>query len=87
MLYLKRKSTLFLSEWKANPDKKPLIVSCRGRSARLNPFSALLQRTTRALSRSTSWRSQSTNDHRGFGCKTADIIKNISRIDPSKRFY
>lgn len=26
MLYLKRKIDAFLSEWKANPDKKPLIV-------------------------------------------------------------
>ena len=26
MLYLKRKIDAFLSEWKENPDKKPLIV-------------------------------------------------------------
>lgn len=85
MLYLKRKIDAFLSEWKANPDKKPLIVKGPRRSARPNPFSALLRRTTRALSRSTSWRSQSTKDHRGR-LQSGGIIKNISRIDPSKRF-
>ena len=26
MLYLKRKIDAFLAEWKANPDRKPLIV-------------------------------------------------------------
>ena len=41
MLYLKRKIDAFLSEWKANPDKKPLIVKGPRQVARPNPFSAL----------------------------------------------
>ena len=86
MLYLKRKIDAFLSEWKENPDKKPLIVKGPRQVARPNPFSALPQRTTRALSRSTSWKEPKYKMITADGYKAADIIKNISRIDPSKRF-
>jgi len=35
MLYLKRKIDFFLSAWKSNPDRKPLIV--KGGKNRIHP--------------------------------------------------
>ena len=60
MLYLKRKIDAFLSEWKANPDKKPLIVKGPRQVGKTESIQRFAEATTRVLSRSTSWRSQST---------------------------
>ena len=37
MLYLKRKIDFFLSAWKSNPDRKPLIVKGPGGKNRIHP--------------------------------------------------
>ena len=86
MLYLKRKIDAFLSEWKENPDKKPLIVkrAAAGRQDRIH--SALCRRELHERYHDQlRGRAKVQNDH-ADGYKAADIIKNISRIDPSKRF-
>ena len=86
MLYLKRKIDAFLSEWKANPDKKPLIVKGPrqvGKTESIQRFAAENYTSVIMINfvEEPKYKMITVD-----GYKAADIIKNISRIDPSKRF-
>ena len=86
MLYLKRKIDAFLSEWKANPDKKPLIVKGPrqvGKTESIQRFAAENYTSVITINFVEEPKYKMIT---ADGYKTADIIKNISRIDPSKRF-
>ena len=43
MLYLKRKIDAFLAEWRANPDRKPLIVKGPRQVGKPNRSSGLVR--------------------------------------------
>ncbi|WP_243109199.1 hypothetical protein [Blautia sp. OF09-25XD] len=45
MLYLKRKIDFFLSAWKSNPDRKPLIVKGPRQVGKPNPSGGLESKT------------------------------------------
>lgn len=86
MLYLKRKIDAFLSEWKENPDKKPLIVKGPrqvGKTESIQRFAAENYTSVITINFVEEPKYKMIT---ADGCKAADIVKNISRIDPSKRF-
>jgi predicted AAA+ superfamily ATPase len=85
MLYLKRKIDYFLIQWKADPDRKPLIVKGPrqvGKTESIKRFAVNYQSVIYINFVEEPKYKLITAD----GYKTDDIIKNISRIDPSKRF-
>lgn len=86
MLYLKRKIDAFLAEWKANPDRKPLIVKGPrqvGKTESIKRFGDMNYQSVITISFVEEPKYKMIT---ADGYKADDIIKNISRMDPSKRF-
>ena len=86
MLYLKRKIDAFLAEWKANPDRKPLIVKGPrqvGKTESIQRFGDMNYQSVITINFVEEPKYKMIT---ADGYKSEDIIKNISRIDPSKRF-
>ena len=86
MLYLKRKIDAFLAEWKANPDRKPLIVKGPrqvGKTESIKRFGEMNYRSVIIINFVEEPKYKMIT---ADGYKAEDIIKNISRMDPSKRF-
>lgn len=86
MSYLPRKIDIFLKEWKDSGDKKPLIVKGPrqvGKTESILHFASQNYKSVIEInfSREPKYRGIIAD---GFSC--ADIIKNISLIDPSKQF-
>lgn len=86
MIYLRRKIDDFLRAWKMNPCRKPLVVKGPrqvGKTESIRKFSAEYYENVIEINFVEEPKyKQITAD----GYKAADLIKNISRIDPSKRF-
>lgn len=86
MIYLKRKIDQYLHEWKENPDRKPLIVKGPrqvGKTESIKRFANENYENVIPINFVEEPRYKLiTTD----GYKTDDIIKNISRINPSHRF-
>jgi hypothetical protein len=86
MVYMSRKADKFLLEWRANPDRKPLIVKGArqvGKTASISRFGCDNYDNVIYINFVEEPKYKTiTSD--GYG--TDDIIANISRIDPSKRF-
>ena len=86
MLYLKRKIDAFLAEWKANPDRKPLIVKGPrqvGKTESIKRFGEMNYQSVITINFVEEPKYKMIT---ADGYKADDIIKNISRMDPSKRF-
>lgn len=85
-MYLKRKIDLFLENWYRDPEKKPLIVKgCRqiGKTESIRHFAKKHYKSIIEINFVEEPKYQSiTSD----GYRAEDIIKNISLIDPGKRF-
>jgi len=86
MSYINRKVDIFLSEWKSNPERKPLIVKGArqvGKTESIKKFSYENYKNVIYINFVEEPKYKTiTSD----GFKTDDIITNISRIDPSKSF-
>ena len=85
-MYLKRKIDLYLSEWKSDANKKPLIVKgCRqiGKTESILHFARANYESVIEIN---FVRDEKYKKIISDGYDVNDIIKNISRIDPSKRF-
>ncbi len=85
-MYLKRKIDIFLEEWKADPGRKPLIIKgCRqvGKTESIKHFAA---RHYESIIEINFVRDEKYKGIIADGYEAADIIKNISLLDPSKRF-
>lgn len=86
MFYLKRKIDDYLKLWRSNPDRKPLIVKGPrqvGKTESIRRFGDMNYKSVVYINFVEEPKYKMiTSD----GYKAADIIKNISRIDPSKRF-
>ncbi len=85
-MYLRRKIDTFLAEWKADPNRKPLIVKgCRqiGKTESVLRFAKMHYESVVEINfvRDEKYKKIIAD---GYGA--ADIVRNISRIDPSKRF-
>ena len=85
-MYLKRKVDTFLSEWRAAPDRKPLIIKGSrqiGKTRSVQQFSAENYESVIEINFVRDGK------YKGIiadGYAVSDIIKNISLIDPSKKF-
>ena len=85
-LYLTRKIDSFLKSWKENADRKPLIVKGPrqvGKTESLRRFADANYQSVIYINFVEAPKYKLIVDD---GYRTDDIIKNISRIDPSKRF-
>lgn len=86
MIYMSRKIDKFLLDWKKDPDRKPLIVKGArqvGKTESISRFGVKNFENTIYINFVEEPKYKLiTSD----GYKTDDIIKNISRIDPSKHF-
>ena len=86
MLYLKRKIDAFLAGWMKSPDRKPLIVRGArqvGKTESIQRFGVSNFENTVYINfvEEPKYKTITTD-----GYNPNDIIKNISRIDPTKRF-
>lgn len=85
-LYLDRKIDLFLSEWKKNPERKPLIVKGPrqvGKTESIRRFAAQNYESVIYINFVEEPKYKLITED---GYRAEDIVKNISRMDPSKRF-
>ena len=86
MIYLKRKIDDFLKAWKDNPNRKPLVVKGPrqvGKTESIRQFGEKYYENIVEINFVEEPKYKLITED---GYKTADLIKNISRIDPSKRF-
>lgn len=84
-MYLRRKIDNFLNEWKSSPDKKPLIVKGArqiGKTASIEKFAESYENFIEINFAIEQKYKNICED----GYDVQSIIKNISRIDPSKKF-
>ena len=86
MIYLNRKIDAYLSGWRQNPDRKPLIVKGSrqvGKTESICRFGANNFENVVYINfvEEPKYRTITSD-----GYTADDVIKNISRIDPSKRF-
>lgn len=85
-MYLKRKIDRFLSEWKNDQNKKPLVVKgCRqiGKTESILHFAS---ENYESVIEINFVRDEKYKKIIADGYDARDIVKNISRIDPTKRF-
>lgn len=85
-LYLKRKIDMFLAEWKNNADRKPLIVRGPRQVGKTESIKRFAQENYESFIEINFVEEPKYKMIIEDGYKTDDIIRNISRIDPSKKF-
>lgn len=86
MDYLRRKTDDFLKKWKQNPDRKPLVVKGPrqiGKTESIRKFGAEHYEQVIEINFVEEPKYKRIVEE---GYKTAEIIKIISRMDPSKKF-
>lgn len=86
MIYLKRKIDTFLETWRADPDRKPLIVKGPRQVGKTESIRQFALRNYESIIEINFVEEPKYKMITADGYKTEDIIKNISRIDPSKKF-
>ena len=86
MRYLKRKIDLFLAEWKAAPNHKPLIVKGPRQVGKTESVQRFAQSSYENVIYINFVEEPKYKLITADGYKTDEIIKNISRLDPGKRF-
>ena len=86
MLYLKRKIDDYLAAWKANPDRNPLIVKGPRQVGKTESIRRFGNRNYKSVIYINFVEEPKYKMITAGGYKAEDIIKNISRMDPSKRF-
>lgn len=86
MVYLKRKVDFFLEDWKKNLDKKPLIIKGPRQIGKTESIRMFAKQYYTSIVEINFVEEPKYKMILADGYKTADILKNISRIDPSKRF-
>ena len=85
-MYLKRKIDAFLEEWKADENRKPLIV--RG-SRQIGKTESILNFAANHYENIIEINFVRDEKYKGIisdGYEASDIIKNISLLDPSRKF-
>ena len=86
MRYLKRKIDLFLAEWKAAPNHKPLIVKGPRQVGKTESVRRFAESSYENVIYINFVEEPKYKLITADGYKTDEIIKNISRLDPGKRF-
>ncbi len=86
MLYLKRKIDAYLEAWKSDPDRKPLIVKGPRQVGKTESVSRFAGRHYGSVVNINFVEEPKYKMITADGYRVDDIIKNISRLDPSKHF-
>ena len=86
MLYLKRKIDRFLAAWREDPDRNPLIVKGPRQVGKTESIRRFGNRNYKSVIYINFVKEPKYKMITAGGYKAEDIIKNISRMDPSKRF-
>ena len=86
MCYLKRKIDSFLTEWKAAPNHKPLIVKGPRQVGKTESVRRFAESSYENVIYINFVEEPKYKLITADGYKTDEIIKNISRLDPGKRF-
>jgi uncharacterized protein len=85
-IYLKRKIDDYLMSWKADPDRKPLLVKGPRQVGKTESIRRFAYENYMNIIYINFVEEPKYKLITEDGYKTDDIIKNISRMDPSKRF-
>lgn len=86
MRYLKRKIDLFLAQWKEDLDRKPLIVKGPRQVGKTESIKRFAQANYASVIYINFVEEPKYKLITTDGYKAEEIIKNISRMDPSKQF-
>ena len=86
MAYLKRKIDAFLDSWKADADRKPLIVKGPRQVGKTESIKKFADANYESVVEINFYEEPKYKSIIGDGYSAADIIKNISLLDPSKSF-
>ncbi|MBQ2538155.1 MAG: ATP-binding protein [Ruminococcus sp.] len=86
MAYLKRKIDDFLKEWKEDADRKPLIVKGPRQVGKTESIKRFADANYESVVEINFYEEPKYKNIIGNGYSAADIIKNISLLDPSKSF-
>lgn len=85
-MYMPRKIDAFLNEWKENPERKPLIVKGPRQVGKTESIRKFAAENYESIIEINFVEEPKYEMIISDGYKTADIIKNISLLDPSKKF-
>ena len=85
-MYLQRKIDKFLSDWKKNNDRKPLIVKGPRQIGKTESIKRFAQNNYKSVIEINFVTSEKYKMITSDGYDTDSIIKNISLIDPSNKF-
>ena len=85
-MYLKRKVDIFLKEWKADPDRKPLIIKGSRQVGKTESINHFAKEHYESVIEINFVRDEKYKGIISDGYDVSSIIKNISLIDPSKKF-
>lgn len=85
-MYLKRKIDAFLREWKADPNRKPLIIKGSRQVGKTESVTQFAAKNYTSVIEINFVRDEKYKGIIADGYEVSSIIKNISLIDPSKRF-
>ena len=85
-MYLKRKVDAFLAAWKADPDRKPLIIKGSRQIGKTESVLHFASANYESVIEINFVRDEKYKGIIADGYDAASIIKNISLIDPSKKF-
>lgn len=86
MAYLKRKIDDFLKEWKEDADRKPLIVKGPRQVGKTESIKRFADANYESVVEINFYEEPKYKSIIGDGYSAADIIKNITLLDPSKSF-
>ena len=85
-MYLKRKVDAFLNAWKADPERKPLIIKGSRQVGKTESINHFAEGNYESVIEINFVRDEKYKGIIADGYEAAAIIKNISLIDPSKKF-
>ena len=86
-MYLKRKVDAFLEAWKADQNRKPLIIKGSRQIGNTESILHFANDNYESVVEINFVRDEKYKGIVADGYEAADIIKNISLIDPSKSLY
>jgi hypothetical protein len=86
MIYLDRKIDAYLANWKKDPDRKPLIVRGPRQVGKTESIRRFAGRHYESVIQINFVEEPKYRMITSDGYKTDDIIRNISLLDPAKRF-
>ena len=85
-MYLKRKVDIFLKAWKADPDRKPLVIKGSRQVGKTESINHFAKEHYESVIEINFVRDEKYKGIISDGYDVSSIIKNISLIDPSKKF-